>query len=283
MKTLALHPAIGIGLTTIAMLAFAGNALLTRAAFQYSDIDAASFTLVRLLSGAIVLSLLIRPVSSVRLFRGNWISALALLVYAVTFSFAFMELTTATGALLGFAAIQLTMLGFAIWQGERFSFYQKLGLLISMSGLVALLLPGLQTPAMTPALLMLVAGVAWGVYTLLGKQAGDPVKDTAANFTRAALLAGILFLLLPSEKMLDTQGFIYACLSGAVTSGVGYILWYMALPYLTATIAASVQLTVPVLAALGGVVFFNEMISLQMVIISGCVLGGIALVVSKRE
>ncbi len=272
----------GIGLTIIAMLAFAGNALLSRAAFQYTAIDAASFTLIRLVSGAMLLAILVKPQAMINSAHGNWYSALALFIYATAFSYAFVDLTTATGALLGFGAVQLTMLSFAFLQGERFTNIQLLGIGISIVGVLALLLPSFENPPLMPAILMLLAGTSWSIYTLLGNGSQEPTLDTSANFVRAALIAIACYILFVNDSQIDISGFIYAFLSGAVASGLGYVIWYMALPFLTATTAASVQLTVPVLASLGGILFFDEMLSLSMVLISTAVLSGIMLVLRYK-
>jgi drug/metabolite transporter (DMT)-like permease len=272
----------GIGLTIIAMIAFAGNALLSRAAFQYTAIDAASFTLIRLVSGAILLAILVKPHKIISFANGNWYSAIALFIYATAFSYAFVELTTATGAVLGFGAVQLSMLGFAFLQGERFNNIQLLGIGISIIGVLALLLPSFENPPLIPAILMLLAGTSWSIYTLLGNGSQKPTLDTSVNFARAALIAMIFYILFASENQIDIPGFLFASLSGSVSSGLGYIIWYMALPYLTATTAASVQLSVPVLASFGGVLFFDEMLSLGMILISTAILSGIMLVIKSK-
>ncbi len=272
----------GIGLTMIAMLAFAGNALLSRAAFQYTNIDAASFTLIRLVSGAIFLALLTRPQAIINLKYGNWHSSIALFIYATCFSYAFVDLTTATGAVLGFGAVQLTMLGYALLRGERFKHIQIAGIGISIAGVLALLLPGFENPPLIPALLMLSAGASWSIYTILGRNSQEPTHDTAGNFNRAALIATVFYFLFVHNSQFDTPGFMFAFLSGTLASGLGYIIWYTALPYLTATTAASVQLTVPVIASFGGMLFFDEMLTLSMVLISTAILSGILLVVRYK-
>lgn len=265
------------------MLAFAGNSLLCRLALQETGIDAASFTTVRLASGALVLWLVVRLRHGLRSGGGNWPSALALFAYAAGFSFAYLSLTAATGALLLFGAVQATMIGHGIWAGERLRGLQLVGLALAGGGLVGLLLPGISAPPLWGSALMLGAGVAWGVYSLRGKGAGDPTRVTAGNFLRAAPIAIVLSLLMLGHAELDSAGVRYAFLSGALASGVGYSIWYMALPGLKSTSAATVQLSVPVITALGGVVLLGETISIRLVLASAAILGGIALVILEKR
>ncbi|HZT05172.1 MAG TPA: DMT family transporter [Steroidobacteraceae bacterium] len=265
--------------TVLALVAFAGNSLLCRAALAHTHIDAASFTTGRLLSGTVVLSCLVWLRRGARVGRGNWPSAFALFAYAAGFSFSYLHLTAAAGALLLFGAVQTTMIGFGLWSGERLRLLQIAGLILACAGLIGLLLPGLSAPPLTGALLMLGAGIAWGVYSLRGKGAGDPLKVTAGNFTRALPMAVALSLALLPRTSLDPGGIGYAFLSGALASGVGYAIWYTALPSLTSTTAATVQLSVPILAAAGGVFFLGEAFTLRLLIASVAIIGGIALVV----
>lgn len=265
--------------TVLALIAFAGNSLLCRAALAHTRIDAASFTTVRLLSGALVLWCLVRLRSGVRAGNGNWLSALALFAYAAGFSFSYLHLTAAVGALLLFGAVQTTMIGFGLWSGERMRALQIVGLVLACVGLVGLLLPGLSAPPLASALLMVGAGVAWGIYSLRGKYGGDSLKVTAGNFARAAPMALVLSALLMSRASLDPQGAGYAFLSGALASGVGYAIWYTALPALKSTTAATVQLSVPILAAAGGVFFLGEPLTLRLLVASVAIIGGIALVI----
>jgi len=264
--------------TLLALVAFAGNSLLCRAALAHGGIDAASFTLVRLLSGATVLAVLLRIRASGH-GHGDWRSALALFAYAAAFSFAYLQLTAATGALLLFGAVQATMIARGLWTGERLRVTQWCGLVLACGGLVGLVLPGLSAPPLAGALLMLGAGVAWGVYSLRGRGAGDPLRVTAGNFLRAVPMAALLALVLMDRASLTPAGAVYAILSGALASGVGYAIWYTALPFLRATTAATVQLGVPVLAALGGVVLLGEPLTPRLLLASAAILGGIALVV----
>ena len=275
------------GLTSLAMLAFAGNSLLCRLALKHTSIDAASFTAIRLVSGAVMLLLIVKLRHKTAVGRGNWLSAFALFAYAAGFSFAYVSLPAATGALLLFGAVQATMTSHGFWAGERLRSLQMLGLLLAFGGMVGLLLPGLAAPPLLGSVLMLGAGVAWGVYSLRGKGAGDPTGVTAGNFLRAASMAVVLSLVLLSQPemraSMDTSGFYYALASGALTSGIGYAIWYTVLPALKATQAATVQLSVPVIAALGGIVFLGESLTLRLILASIAILGGIALVILERR
>jgi len=270
-------------LTLVTMIAFAGNSVLCRMALKHTTIDAATFTSIRLVSGAVVLWLIVRFARAGRTGAGNWWSALALFVYAAGFSLAYVSLSAATGALLLFGSVQATMIGRGIWQGERLARLQWLGLVVAMAGLVGLMLPGLAAPPLLGAALMVLAGAAWGVYSLRGKGAGDPTLVTAGNFWRAAVLALVLSAVMQTSAVLnaswDAEGLAYAVASGAVTSGLGYALWYSVLPALKATQAATIQLSVPVLAALGGVALLGEVMTGQFVWSSVATLGGIALVI----
>jgi drug/metabolite transporter (DMT)-like permease len=269
--------------TALALIAFAGNSLLCRAALAHTRIDAASFTTVRLLSGALVLWCLVWLRGGARMGGGNWLSALALFAYAAGFSFSYLHLTAAVGALLLFGAVQTTMIGHGIWSGERMRWLQLAGLVLACGGLLVLLLPGLSAPPLTGALLMLGAGIAWGIYSLRGKHGGDPLKVTAGNFLRAAPMALILSLSLSRNASPDPAGVGYAVLSGALASGVGYAIWYTALPFLKSTTAATVQLSVPILAAAGGVFFLGEPLTFRLLVASVAIIGGIALVILMGE
>jgi drug/metabolite transporter (DMT)-like permease len=279
-----MFPVRTLALTTLALTAFAGNSLLCRLALKHTAIDAGSFTTVRLVSGALVLWLLVRTGRSAQATgAGNWLSALALFAYAAGFSFAYVSLPAATGALLLFGAVQATMIGVGLWKGERFKRLQLVGFLLAFAGIVGLLLPGLSAPPLGGSVLMLGAGAAWGVYSLRGRGAGDPTRVTAGNFLRAAPMALALSLLMLQTASLDTAGLWYALASGALTSGIGYAIWYAVLPALQATTAATLQLSVPVLAALGGIVFLGEAVTLRLALASAAILGGIALVVLHRQ
>lgn len=279
----AMTSARKVALTTLAMIAFAGNSLLCRIALKDTAIDAASFTTIRLVSGALTLWLLARAGRATRSGAGNWLSAAALFGYAAAFSFAYLSLSAGTGALLLFGAVQATMIGHGMWSGERLRGIQLAGLALALGGLVGLVLPGLSAPPLVGSLLMIAAGIAWGIYSLRGKGAGDPIRVTAGNFLRAAPIAVALSLLMHGTASLDPHGAVFAVASGALASGIGYAIWYSALPGLKATSAATVQLSVPVLAALGGIAFLGEALSLRLVLASAAILGGIALVILERQ
>jgi drug/metabolite transporter (DMT)-like permease len=270
-----------LALTAVAMLAFAGNSLLCRLALQHSGIDPASFTSVRLTSGAVVLWALVRWRGQRP--AGDWGSAAALFVYAAAFSYAYLSLSAGTGALLLFGAVQATMLGWGLWRGQRLGWGQTAGLMLALGGLVALLLPGVTAPPAGGALLMTAAGVAWGVYSLRGRGAGDPTAVTAGNFVRASALAVPLALAALPWAQVDVAGLLWALCSGAVTSGLGYAIWYTALKGLQPTSSASVQLSVPVLTALGGVALLSEPLTLRLALCSLAILGGIAWVIAGQR
>ena len=269
-------------LTSLAMLAFAGNSLLCRIALKHTAIDPASFTTIRLISGAVTLWLVVRVRGGAPAGGGNWLSALALFAYAAGFSFAYVSLPAATGALLLFGAVQATMIGHGIRTGERLGRMQLAGLVLAFAGLVGLLLPGLSAPPLAGSVFMLGAGLAWGIYSLRGKAAGDPLRVTAGNFLRAAPIAAALSVFMMNGTPLDHAGIGYAVLSGALASGIGYAIWYAALPALKATQASIVQLSVPVIAALGGILFLDEPLTLRLALASAAILGGIALVILEK-
>ena len=274
--------AVGV-LTLLAMTAFATNSLLCRLALKHTGIDAASFTSIRIISGALALWLIVRVRSGTRSASGNWSSALALFSYAAGFSFAYISLPAATGALLLFGAVQATMIGYGLWAGERLRMRQTAGLVFAFAGLVGLLLPGLSAPPLQASVLMLAAGIAWGIYSLRGKGMGDPTSVTAGNFLRAALFSAALSAAMLPWASLDSMGFWYAAASGAVASGIGYAIWYTALRGLRATSAATVQLSVPVIAAVGGIVFLDEPVTLRLFLASSAILGGVALVIFDKQ
>ncbi|HMB60379.1 MAG TPA: DMT family transporter [Xanthomonadales bacterium] len=268
-------------LTFLAMLAFAANSLLCRAALRDTEIDAATFTSIRLISGAVMLWLIVRMKQGEIAGKGNWFSACALFAYAAGFSFAYLSLSAATGALLLFGAVQVTMIAYGLCAGERLAGLQLAGLVIALGGLIALLLPGLSAPPLTGALLMMAAGIAWGVYSLRGKGAGDATRVTAGNFLRTVPIALVLSVLMRHSLSLDMAGLVYAILSGAIASGLGYAIWYTALPALKATHASTVQLSVPAITAAGGVLLLGEPLSVRLILASIAILGGIALVVRR--
>ncbi len=272
-------------LTSITLIAFAANSLLTRMALGTGALDAASFVLIRLGSGAVML-LLLTSYTHKKLtlkVKGEWLAALMLFVYALTFSFAYLQLDTGTGALLLFGAVQVTMILLGLRQGEKPHPSEWIGLLAALTGLVYLVLPGLAAPPLLGSGLMAIAGIAWGIYSLLGKSSKNPIENTTANFLRSVPFAiGVSLVALP-QLNLSTRGILLAIASGAITSGLGYALWYQALKGLSATQAAIVQLVVPILAALGGIIFLEEVFSLRLGIASLLILGGIAIAVVGRR
>lgn len=273
-------------LASLAMLAFAGNSLLCRLALKSASIDAASFTAVRLLSGAVVLALLVRLRSGAFSRSGDWGSASALFAYAAGFSWAYVQLTAATGALLLFGAVQVTMVGWGLLRGERLRVMQSSGLLAACAGLFAMLLPGLAAPPLLGSLCMLGAGVAWGVYSLRGRGQADATAVTAGNFWRASVLALLLLGVVrqgAGAASIETSGLWLAVASGAVASGLGYAIWYTALRGLSPASAASIQLTVPALAALGAALLLGEALTLRLLLSSVVILGGVALVIAGKR
>jgi len=331
-------------LTLLAMIAFASNSLLCRAALKQTAIDPATFTFVRIFSGAVALWLILqsrrklivdrirragRPADGLQspvgrrvsdsgepestapplvesfssdspatpkprksgshvtrhssLANGDWPSAIALFVYAAGFSFAYVDLSAGTGALLLFGAVQATMILWGFRKGERLDAIQILGIALALIGLVVLVFPGISAPPLIGSIFMLVAGVAWGVYSLRGKTAANATAATAGNFLRAVPFATLIGLVAFRHARFDSLGITYAVISGAITSGLGYVVWYAALADLKAASAATVQLSVPVLAATGGILLLGESINLRYVIASIAVLGGIALVIIERQ
>ena len=284
-----------IALTATAMLAFAANSLLCRLALQPGDIDPASFASIRLVSGAAVLFVIVRwasgsggstgpagssgvPASG----KADGLAALMLFAYVAFFSFAYVTLPAGTGALILFGAVQLTMLGAGLQSGERFGLSGWLGLGLAIAGLVYLVFPGVAAPPWQGVALMAAAGIAWGVYSLRGRKVADPLVATARNFIRAAPLALGLNLLFAAQAHGTPGGIALAVASGALTSGVGYVIWYAALPRLTALRAATVQLSVPLIAAFGGVALLSEAVTPRLLLASIGILGGIAVVLMAR-
>ena len=283
-------------LTAITMVAFAGNSLLCRLALETYHMDPASFTSIRLISGALVLWVLtsrqkyLNTTNNNNSKKGNWLSAFALFTYTACFSFAYVNLTTAMGALLLFGAVQVTMIGYGIFKGERLTYQQSTGLIIAIVGFGYLLWPGLSAPPFIASLTMITSGIAWGIYSLRGKGSGDPTMITSGNFLRSIpLTIALNFLSYLYFQYTDTSmqfimpASIAAIISGAVTSGMGYALWYKVLPSLKSTTAATVQLSVPVIAAFTGIIFLHESMSQHLLISSLAILGGIALVITKKH
>jgi drug/metabolite transporter (DMT)-like permease len=271
-------------LTVLALIAFAANSLFCRLALAEPIIDPASYTAVRLITGAAALWIIVvlRFNGSCGKSGGSWISAAMLFLYAVTFSFAYISLSAGTGALILFAAVQITMIAVGLYTGERPGILEWLGLLIAIAGLIYLVSPGLTAPSTAGSVLMATAGIAWGVYSLRGRGASNPVRVTTDNFMRTVPLAIAVALFWLPALTITPKGLLWAALSGSITSGVGYILWYAALPRLTATRAATLQLAVPVLAAIGGVTVLSEALSLRLVISAVVIVGGVGLAVSHK-
>ena len=271
--------------TSLAMVAFASNSLLNRLALGRESIDAVSYTTIRLTSGALALWLIasLKKNNTGPKVRGGWLSASMLFLYAIAFSFAYLSLSAGTGALILFGTVQLTMVLAALRSGERPQLLEWLGLLLASSGLVYLVIPGLQAPSLVGSALMTLAGTAWGVYSLRGRGSSSPLADTAGNFLRAVPLIVLVRLILLNDLHLTVSGILLAVLSGAIASGVGYVIWYTALAGLTATRAAIVQLSVPVLAAWGGVALLSEDVSLRLILAGILILGGIALTILRRR
>jgi drug/metabolite transporter (DMT)-like permease len=271
--------------TVFALVAFAMNSVLCRLALGASTIDAASFSTVRLLSGALALLLISaafkKEFSTPR--AGNWTSATLLFLYAIAFSLAYISLSAGTGALILFGSVQATMLIAALRSGERPHALEWLGLLLALAGLFYLVFPGLTAPRPFSSALMAVAGISWGFYSLRGRGTRDPLSDTTGNFVRALPFVFVTSLAVLGKFHVSPKGLVFAVLSGALASGVGYVVWYTALKGLTATRAATVQLVVPVLAALGGVALLAEEITLRLLLAALMILGGVGLALSGRK
>jgi drug/metabolite transporter (DMT)-like permease len=270
--------------TALALLAFAANALLCRVALADGGTDAASFTALRLGSGALLLAVLMALRRQAPWAQGQWRGGLALFAYAAGFSWAYLAVGAATGALLLFGAVQVTMLLIGLHQGERLSRRAWFGFAMAVLGVLALLLPGAAAPPLGSALWMLAAGVAWGLYSLWGRGSGDPVAATAGNFLRALPFGLMLLLVVPqAQRSIDAEGLAAALASGALASGLGYVLWYRVLPALGALRAATLQLAVPPLAAFGGVLWLGEALDATRLLAGAVILGGIALVLNGRH
>ena len=278
-------------LTLLAMIAFASNSLLCRAALKNTSVDPATFTFVRIASGAVMLWLIVTlrdrrssPVTRhTSLKNGNWPSAIALFIYAAGFSFAYVSLSAGTGALLLFGAVQATMIFWGFSRGERLDVTETTGIAVALIGLVVLVFPGISAPPLLGSAFMLAAGIAWGVYSLRGRTATDAAAATSGNFLRAVPLAALISAVTFTRMRFDSLGVVYAAISGAITSGLGYIIWYSALSELRAASAATVQLSVPVLAATGGILLLHEPITVRYVIASIAIIGGIALVMIEKQ
>lgn len=270
-------------LTAVAMVAFAANSVLCRLALGAGLIDAASFATVRTISGAVLLAAILLLRQKTVAARPDWRSVVALYLYMVFFAFAYLSLSAGTGALILFGAVQLTMFTVALRSGEHFPIISWAGLVLAIAGLVYLVSPGLTAPDPLGAALMTIAGISWGAYSLVGRSAKDPVEATAHNFLYAVPLVVATSLVFIGDFSITATGAAYAVVSGAVASGVGYVIWYAALRGLTGTGAATVQLSVPVIAAIGGVILLSEAVTLRLVVASAATLGGVALVLAQRN
>lgn len=272
-----------VGLTAVAMLAFSANSILCRLALAHASIDPASFTLIRIASGAVTLWLILAVSGRARVVAGSWRAGLALFSYAAAFSFAYISLSAGSGALLLFGAVQATMVTTGLVRGERLAGLQWTGFIAALGGLAALLAPGVSAPPFVGAGLMLTAGVAWGAYSLFGRGATDPLAATGGNFLRALPMAVALLAVGATFGVkADASGIVYAILSGAVASGLGYSIWYAALPGLSPAQGASVQLSVPVITAVAGTLMIGEAITIRLALCSIAILGGIALVIGSK-
>ena len=269
-------------LTAVAMLAFAANSVLCRLALGQGLIDAASFTAVRVVSGAAVLGLILLLRKDRAQAAPDWRSVITLFIYMAFFSFAYLSLPAGTGALVLFGCVQLTMFIVALKSGENFSAISWAGLALAMAGLIYLVSPGLTAPNPLGAGLMAIAGIAWGLYSLIGRSATDPVRATAYNFIYSVPLVIVTSLIFIADFQVSMRGASLAAASGAIASGIGYVIWYVALRGLRATSAATVQLSAPVIAAIGGVILLSEEVTPRLLFASAATLGGIALVLGQR-
>ncbi len=274
-----------VAYTSIAMLAFAGNSILCRMALRDGAIDPASFTSVRLLSGALALLLIVRLTSKDSSVRehGNWTSAFVLFIYAACFSYAYISLSAGAGALILFGFVQGTMIAIALWSGDRPNVSEWLGWLLAFGGLVWLLIPGIEAPATVGATLMALAGIAWGVYSIRGRKQTNALLSTCSNFVYSIAFVIILTAITISSADVTGRGILLAVISGAITSGVGYVIWYAALNYLRTMQAALVQLSVPAIAAAGGVILLAEPVSLRLLTSGALILGGISLALVQKS
>ena len=272
-------------LTCLALIAFAANSVLCRLALGDVAIDASSFTGLRLLSGAISLFIILALKGGLKgnkvaiASKGSWGAAFVLFIYAVTFSYAYLSVDTGTGALILFGAVQITMIMLSIIAGTRLYLIEWSGVVLAFSGFIYLVLPNISTPSFNGFILMTISGIAWGIYTLKGRQSKYPLMDTTYNFIRTIPFVILLTIITMHDMEYTVEGIILALISGAITSGVGYTIWYIALGGLSSTQAAVIQLSVPVIAAIGGVIFVSEVITMRLVVSTTVVLTGILMVV----
>ncbi len=278
--------------TILALIAFAANSLLCRMALVEGHIDAWNFTIIRLLGGALCLALIMlvhdlkssANNSDVVQDKGSWLSSISLVIYALCFSLAYVELDTGTGALILFSAVQLTMIGWGIYKKERLSALQWLAFIVAIAGFIYLMLPSAAIPALFGAIIMAISGVAWGIYSIRGQSCISPLRATGFNFIRSLIAIPILLILgLNYIHDITFTGIVLASISGAITSGIGYSIWYMAMPLLKSTQAAVVQFCVPVLAAIAGVVFLSEPLTLRFIIASAIILGAVLVFILNKK
>ena len=275
-----------IFLTAIALVAFAANSVLCRMALGSGSIDPVSFTSIRLVGGALALTLIFwvtQGNSAIQKPQGSWRSGVALFAYAISFSLAYISLSSGTGALILFGAVQITMLLAAFRSGEKMRAVQWIGFCIAIAGIVYLVTPGISAPDLGGALLMMISGIAWGLYSIAGKSVTAPIAMTAGNFIRAAVITVPTSICALAMMNVNSYGVSLALASGVVTSGMGYVIWYKAVPMLTTTQAAVVQLLVPLLAALGGVIFISEQFTVRLGIASLLILGGVVLSIFAKQ
>lgn len=268
-------------LTGLALIAFAANSVLCRLALGNGAIDASSFTGIRLLAGAIALFtiLSIKGSNKGASSKGSWTASLSLFLYAITFSYAYLSVDTGTGALILFGSVQITMIMLSLISGTRLHLIEWSGVILAFTGFIYLILPNITTPSITGFILMAVSGVSWGIYTLKGRSSKNPLMDTTYNFLRTIPFIALLAVFTLQNMNYSTEGIVLALISGAITSGAGYTIWYIALGGLSSTQAAVIQLSVPVIAAIGGVIFVSEVITMRLVISAAIVLSGILMVV----
>ncbi|WP_201618322.1 DMT family transporter [Psychrobacter urativorans] len=281
--------------TIIALIAFAANSLFCRMALAEGYIDPWNFTVVRLSSAAACLGIIMAVYtytlkrkgtfdSAILKDKGSWRSSITLLIYALCFSIAYMELDTGTGALILFSAVQLTMIGWGVYKKEPLSALQWSALIVAVAGFIYLMLPSAAVPSLFGAALMAISGVAWGIYSIRGKSCISPLRATGFNFIRSLVAIPILLLVGMSDlKNISIEGILLACASGAIASGLGYSIWYMAMPLLKSTQAAVVQLCVPVLAAIAGVLFLSEQLTVQFIVASAVILGAVLVFILNKK
>jgi drug/metabolite transporter (DMT)-like permease len=267
-------------LTSLALIAFAANSVLCRLALGNNVIDASSFTIIRLLAGAIVLFciVLFSKGKTSTTSKGNLLSSFMLFLYAITFSFAYLSLDTGTGALILFGAVQITIIIHTLLSGNKLRPLEWLGVIISFLGFIYLISPGVSSPSIIGFVLMTIAGISWGIYTIKGQTSKNPLRDTTYNFIKTLPFITILYIATMTQSNYSTEGILLAVIAGGVTSGIGYTIWYMAIRGLSSIQSAVLQLLVPVIAAFSGVIFISEIITVRLTVSSILILGGVLIV-----